>query len=100
MSFVLAGGLMFLSIRHFMEKGILMNNAYLYASPDERKTMDKKPHYRQSAICFFLASIAAFCFGFHFLFDNTKIGVLGFIILAAAFVYSIASSVKHYRENQ
>ena len=30
--FVLAAILLILSIRHFMEKGLLLNNAYLYAT--------------------------------------------------------------------
>ena len=41
----------------FKEKGFLFNNAYLYASKQERKTMNKKPHYKQSAIVFFLIGL-------------------------------------------
>ena len=33
----------FLSFRSFREKGFLFNNAYLYATEEERKTMNKKP---------------------------------------------------------
>lgn len=40
------------SFLHFKQKGFLFNNAYLYASKEEREKMDKKPHYRQSAIVF------------------------------------------------
>ena len=36
----------------FKEKGFLFNNAYIYASKEERKRMNKKPYYRQSAIVF------------------------------------------------
>ena len=42
-----------LSIRSFREKGFLFNNAYLYASKEEREVMNKKPYYRQTAIVFF-----------------------------------------------
>lgn len=41
-----------LSIMQFMQKGKLFNNAYIYASKEERDKMDKKPYYRQSAIVF------------------------------------------------
>ena len=41
-----------LAIVHFLQKGFLLNNAYLYASKEERKTMNKKPYYLQSAISF------------------------------------------------
>lgn len=42
-----------LSYRQFNEKGFLFNNAYIFASKQERETMNKKPHYKQSGICFF-----------------------------------------------
>ena len=38
--------LFFMSVRSFMEKGVLFNNAYIYASKQEREKMNKKPHYR------------------------------------------------------
>ena len=41
-----------ISYLQFHERGTLFNNAYLYASKEERKRMNKKPHYRQSAIVF------------------------------------------------
>ena len=41
----------------FKEKGFLFNNAYIYASKQERKVMDKKPHYRQSGIIFLMIGI-------------------------------------------
>ena len=42
--FTIAGVLLFFGIRLFFERGFLLNNAYLYASKDERKTMNKKPY--------------------------------------------------------
>ena len=41
---VLAIGAFIISYFSFREKGFLFNNAYLYASKEERATMDKKPH--------------------------------------------------------
>lgn len=38
------------SYLQFNEKGFLFNNAYIYASKQERETMDKKTHYKQSGI--------------------------------------------------
>ena len=52
--FAIAGLWLFLGIRSFMERGFLLNNAYIYATKEERKTMDKKPYYRQSAVAFCL----------------------------------------------
>ena len=48
--FVVAGVLLLMAVIHFLEKGFLFHNAYIYASPEERKTMSKKPYYRQTAI--------------------------------------------------
>lgn len=52
--FAIAGLLLFLGIRSFMERGFLLNNAYIYATKEERKTMNKKKYYRQSAVVFCL----------------------------------------------
>ena len=65
MGWIIAGGLclvlaivaFIISFFSFREKGFLFNNAYLYASKEERATMDKKPHYRQSAVIFLMIGI-------------------------------------------
>ena len=56
------------SLRHFRQKGFLLNNAYIYASKEERERGDYSPHYRQSAIVFLMIAlqflmIALFAFG-------------------------------------
>lgn len=45
------------SFLQFNEKGFLFNNAYIYASKQEREVMDKRPYYKQSGIVFFLLGI-------------------------------------------
>ena len=40
--FAIAGLWLFLGIRSFMERGFLLNNAYIYATKEERKTMGKQ----------------------------------------------------------
>lgn len=39
------------------ERGFLFNNAYIYASPKERESMNKKPYYRQSGVVFVFIGI-------------------------------------------
>ena len=39
-----------ISYFQFHERGFLLNNAWLYASAEERNKMNKKPYYRQSGI--------------------------------------------------
>ncbi|MBR0092576.1 MAG: DUF3784 domain-containing protein [Lachnospiraceae bacterium] len=96
--FVLAAILMILSIRHFMEKGLLLNNAYLYATKEERKTMNKRPHYRQSAIVFCILSVGCFVVGLSIVLKNDSIRLLEIPIFCAAVIFAIISSVQIYRK--
>ena len=55
-------GAFVISRSQFMEKGYLFNNAYFWASQEERKRMDenkegKKPYYRQSGFAFLLIGL-------------------------------------------
>ncbi len=92
--FVIAVVLLFLGIRHFQERGFLLNNAYIYASAKERETMDKGPHYRQSAIVFCLLSAVFMIVGLSVVFRNDAILLLEIPVMAAAIVYAVVSSVK------
>ncbi len=91
--FVIAGILLVLSILHFMERGVLFNNAYIYASKEKRETMDKKPHYRQSAIIFCLLSVAFVITGVSVLLRNYMLELLIIPVLVGALVYAVVSSV-------
>ena len=62
--FAIAGLLLFLAIRHFNERGYLLNNAYIYASKEQRETMNKRQYYRQSAIVFCILFIVFVVIGF------------------------------------
>jgi hypothetical protein len=82
-----------ISYFQFKEKGFLFNNAYIYASKEERSKMNKKPHYRQSAIVFsligivFLVIAATVLTGWNWLLPI----VIVFAILLVA--YAIVSSI-------
>ena len=85
--FAAAALLLFLSLRHFLERGYLLNNAYIYASEKERKTMDRKPYYRQSAIVFGILGIVFIVIaGMHNMFGMSIFaaavagGCLGFLV--------------------
>lgn len=83
-----------ISFFQFKERGPLLNNAYLFASEQERKTMDKKPHYRQSGIVFGLLGVIFLLIALEMLL---KIGWLYYIVWAVAFiaiVYAVVSSIK------
>ena len=92
--FAIAGVLLILGIRHFMEKGLLMNNVWLYASTEERKIMDKKPYYRQSAIVLFLLSAVFIIVGLSLVFQNDRIVLLEIPLIGTTIIYAIVSSVQ------
>ena len=91
--FLIAIGAFLMSYRSFKEKGFLFNNAYIYASKQERETMDKKPHYRQSAIVFLLIGIIFLLNGVSVLLAAKWIFILVIVIAVIAIIYAIISSI-------
>ena len=83
-----------ISYLQFNEKGFLFNNAYIYASKQERETMDKKPHYKQSGIVFlmigiiFLINVAEMILETGWLFH--LVIVVAIIVIAYAIISSVA----------
>ena len=93
-TFFLAGICAVLSARQFAEKGVLLNNAYLWASKEARETMDKAPYYRQSAIVFCLLSAVFLVIGISAAVGKPKIQLLEIPLLAGTLIYAIVSSVR------
>ena len=91
--FSFAGGLLLLSIRSFFEKGFLLNNAYLYASKEERKTMNKKPYYKQSAIVFCILSAVFIVMGISLILHNDQLFWFEIPLVAGVIIYAIVSTV-------
>lgn len=91
--FLVSTGWFILSFRSFRGKGYLLNNAYIYASKQERECMDKKPYYRQSAVIFLLLGIAFGLDGAVILLEFDWLLWLVGIIIVAAIVYAIVSSI-------
>lgn len=86
---ILALACLVISIMQFNEKGFLFNNAYIWASQQECKTMDKKLYYHQSGVAFALCAAV-------FLFMSIEsVFVTGWLWLAVGalaillFVYAI-----------
>ena len=92
-SFLLSIVAFVISIRSFSEKGFLFNNAYIYASKQERERMDKKPHYRQSAIAFLLVAIILLLLGLAVLFNSAWISFVAMGIAIVTGIYAIKSSI-------
>lgn len=88
-----------ISFFQFKEKGFLFNNAYLYASKKERKIMNKKSHYRQSAIVFLLIEIALLLLAMEILFEFRWLYLVIMVIIGCLMVYAIGSSINIRRKN-
>jgi len=82
-----------LSYLQFNEKGFLFNNAYIYASKQEREVMDKKPHYRQSGIVFIMIGIIFAINAVEILLKTGWLFYVVIVIAVIAIIYAIASSV-------
>ena len=91
---LIAAALAVISIRSFMNRGFLFNNAYIYASEEERRAMDKKPHYRQSAIVFLLLSIVFIVIGVSIILHDSRIRLLEIPLVLSASVYAVVSTVR------
>ena len=92
--FVISALLAGSSIRHFLERGYLLNNAYIFAPKTERDSMDKKPYYRQSAVVFLLMSAVFMVLGLAVLFEDTKFELIEIPLIAGAVIYAVISEVK------
>lgn len=92
--------LFFMSARSFMEKGFLFNNAYIYASKQEREKMNKKPHYRQSAIVFLLLGLLFLLIALAVLLEANWISYVGIALVIVTLIYAIVSSVIIEKNNK
>lgn len=90
----LATGSCILSMMQFKEKGICLNNAYLFASGEERKRMNKKAHYRQSGIVFALLTAVFSFLTLEILWETGWLWQIIWGVAAVTVLYAIASSVK------
>lgn len=78
----------------FKEKGLLFNNAYIWASKQERETMDKKPYYRQSGIVFALCSAIFFFVAMECILLTGWLWIIAGVLAIVALIYAIVSSLK------
>ena len=83
----------FMSIRSFLEKGFLFNNAYLYASKKERETMNKKPYYRQTAVIFFMMGTIFLLLGLAILLNAFWITYIAEAVILVILIYAVISSI-------
>lgn len=88
-----------ISLLHMYEKGFLMNNAYIYASKEEREKMDKRPYYRQSGIVFMFLGIVSLLNAFNAELKTIGLFIAILVIVAITIVYAIVSTKSIEKEN-
>ena len=98
--FVIAGVLLFFSFRSFFERGVLLNNAYIYATKEERAAMNKKPYYQQTAVVFCILSVVFVIIGLSVLFRNGNIALLVIPLAVAAIIYAVVSTVLNNKRTK
>lgn len=89
-----------ISLLHMYEKGFLINNAYIYASKEEREKMNKKPYYRQSGIVFFLLGLIALLNAFNIELKSVGLFVFVILLIVLVIVYAIVSTKKIEKNNR
>lgn len=83
-----------LSIRSFCKKGFLLNNAYIFATRQERETMDWSPYYRQSGVILFLIALIFLLNAISVLCESILLSVIIAVVMIFTAIYAIASSIK------
>ena len=89
-----------LSYRQYNEIGALLNNAYFYASEQERKKMNKKPYFRQSSIVFLLIGVIFSILAVDMLLKTNWLVFCSISVAVATIVYAVISSAKIQKENK
>lgn len=98
--FLLAGALFFLGVRQLLERGVLLNNTWLYATKEEREKLNKKPYYRQSGIVFCLLGLLFTVIGFYALLQSSGLLWLEAALAVGTVAYAILSTVQISRAEQ
>lgn len=93
-------GCFIFSYLQFNEKGFLFNNAYIYTSKQERETMNKTPHYRQSGIVFLFLGIIFAINAINVILQTEWLIYIVIAIAIVTIVYAIVSSVAIERKHK
>ena len=89
-----SAGCIVLGILQLLQKGPLINNAWLYADEEKRRTMNKAPYYRQSGIVFLMIGIQFCMLGLHCLTMSNLFLYAEFAVIGLVLVYAVVSTKK------
>ena len=89
-----------ISYFQFREKGFLFNNAYIYASKEERRRMNKAPYYRQSAISFCILGVVFITSGLSIIPGLQWLISITIVLSILVIIYAIVSTVNILRKQK
>ncbi len=90
--FGLAAAALILSVRHFGRRGFLLNNAWVYATREEREQMDTAPWYRQTAVCLLLISLIFALIGLYAITFNSLFLIAEAVVVSGLLGYAVFST--------
>lgn len=93
-------GCFVVSCFQFNEKGFLLNNAYLYATKEQRDKMNKKPHYRQSAIIFLILGLIFLVNALKIIIKSNWLAIIVIGLVIISILYAIVSSINIEKNNK
>ncbi|MCI8638880.1 MAG: DUF3784 domain-containing protein [Coprococcus sp.] len=82
----------------FKEKGLLLNNAWFYASKEERLKMDKTPHYHQSGVIFSLMGTIFLLITIQIATGLKWVFYTYIAVIIATVIYAVVSSIRTERK--
>lgn len=91
---ILALAFLIMGILQLFQKGFLLNNAYIYASKEERERMNKKPYYIQSGVVFISIALVFVVVILSVILNEIKLLFIEAGLVAFVIVYTIISIIK------
>lgn len=83
-----------ISFLQFTKKGVLFNNAYLYASKQEKENMNKNPYYKQSGMVFLFLGIIFLIDAVNIILQTKWLFYIIVGIVVFLIIYAIISSIR------
>ena len=91
--FVAAAVCLLLGILQILQKGPLLNNAWIYADDAQRRAMNKTPYYHQSGIVFSMIGFQFLMLGFFCITELRFFLYAEFAVIGLVVVYAVVSSI-------
>lgn len=89
---ILALIFLILSIAQFKGIGLPLNNAYIWSSKEDQKTMEKYPLYRQSGIAFAICALLFLTMALECIFVTVWLWFLVCVLTVVLLIYAISST--------